>query len=267
MHYFQNKWLAICLVVVLRATDTDGTKFKPNCRLGSLRRPEKFTPSHYNVRLELNLDSKTFAGRAQIDTTFTGGSDESQQPAGKTRGSYLSRLISCGRPASPYEPEHLCDDRIVLHVEKSIHLDQVKLLGMTANSEVKSVYNLVDSVCLDESSQLMKISLKTCPVNGKKYRIDIQYTGKIEADVVGITRQDKHLFTAKGCSTFPCFDEAHLRATIQVSVIHAHRLHASSNTEPEDVGLWDGHLAGRRRTRFQRTKPMSMGDFFLYLAN
>lgn len=280
-----SKWSALCLLVVLTAEYVSAGRYNEQCDLGLLRLPETFTPSHYYVAVAPNLHTMTFEGLTQIYTNFNGIKKEQSgkkcsrtQRIGKLIGQAARKLITCGCSSMTDENEDACEKRIVLHVGKLIALDEVKVFEITNTDAPVTGDDLVESVCLDKPAEMMAINLKVRANKKRRYRIDMRYFGKIgvesrglyQSDLLNVTDGHKnsqfdantHFFPADARSAFPCFDEPHLKATFQLKIMHAHGLHAISNTEPEFVGHSEANEDGRSMiVRFKKTEPMSTYNF------
>ncbi|XP_044756768.1 aminopeptidase N-like [Coccinella septempunctata] len=156
--------------------------------------------------------------------------------------------------------------------------DQEGISFKTAVKQAKHIENVlrsdgieigVNEIQKDKENAKLKIKLKDNMQVNKNYTIDIEFSGKISDNLIGLYRTSYN--TTEGESRwlvttdfepiharrlFPCFDEPHFKATFDLSIARRKNMTTLANTplkmtekmENDPEWVWD---------HFERTPPMS----------
>jgi puromycin-sensitive aminopeptidase len=184
------------------------------------RLPRHVAPNHYDIRLELDLETFTFAGSVGIDIDLkeSSGSLELNTAELEIKSATLSNRVAITEIAYDDEME-----RATLNLSSAIEPGSYRLEvehSGTINDQLRGLYRSV-------------------------YR-----------DAAGV----EHTLATSQCQStdarriFPCWDEPDFKATYQTTMVVADGLEAYSNTaELERVKLEDGRI----EFRFDKTMKMS----------
>ncbi|KAM9842326.1 glutamyl aminopeptidase [Aulostomus maculatus] len=199
----------------------------------NFRLPSYVNPVHYDLLLEPDLESDTYAGTVDIHVEIS-------------------------------KPTH----HLWLHIRDTFVSAKPRLKMIDSHGQLKD--ELVHS-CFEYKAQqyLVVEATQELPVTGpgEVHVLSLDFQGRLNGSVVGFYRV---VYTEEGVTkkiaatdheptdarkSFPCFDEPNKKATYNISIIHDANYEALSNMPVE--GNPEKLPGNKKRTSFQKSVPMS----------
>ncbi|XP_023246433.1 aminopeptidase N-like [Copidosoma floridanum] len=178
-----------------------------------------------------------------------------------------------------FEPDFIFEGRVEIEAKIQVatkkivlHSDQLKIdeknLFISSYGEKVEMYNVINTF-YEEQYHFYVIELKSTLREETFINITITYTGNLNTEMRGFYRssydiQDKkrwlaatHLEPVAARRLFPCFDEPHLKATFNISVVAPENYHVLSNTNVKRIENLLLLLHCRNIWEFETTPIMS----------